>query len=463
MDLIDAFRLTPVPTAPEVVALVGGGGKSGTAFRLAAECAARGVRALVTTTTRLGANELAAAPAVVEVTGDGLPLDQLAHTLGRFTWCLLVDAARGEKRAGISPALVTELTAAAPRLGLGLISVEADGSRQLPVKAPADYEPVIPPCATLVVAVAGVDALGRTLTPDQVHRPERMRALLNLTPDEPARLAPAHLARLLLDRQGGDQGRPAGVRRMILINKVESAAQMAAARLAAAICAAAGATALIAAVGRADLPPVAERWGPLGIVILAAGQARRMGRPKQLIEVDGVSMLRRTLTAALAVGGRQVVLVTGAHAAAVQAESAPLQAAYPQLCVVNNLGWESGLAGSMQTGLAALEESIEAAIFLPVDQPFVPVELLRRLTQCWRQGAGLAAPLVDGEMRGAPALFDRSLWPELMAVTGDRGGRDVLRRHAAALRTVPGQAAWLADMDTPQDLTYKTLSALRPK
>lgn len=452
MDLIDAFRLTPAPTAPEVVAFVGGGGKSSTAFRLAAECAARGVRALVTTTTRLGVNELAAAPAVVEVTGAGLPLDQLAHTLERFTWCLLVDAARGEKRTGISPALVTELVAAAPRLGLGLISVEADGSRQLPVKAPAGHEPAIPPCATLVVAVAGIDALGRALTPDQVHRPERMRALLNLIPDDPTRLTPAHLARLLLDRRGGDQGRPPGVRRMVLINKVENAAQMAAARLVATRCAAASVTALIAAVGRAGLSPVAERWGPLGVVVLAAGQARRMGRPKQLIEVEGVSMLRCTLATALAAGSRQVVLVTGAHAAAVQAESAPLQAAYPQLRVANNLGWESGLASSMQAGLAALEESIEAAIFLPVDQPFVPAALLRRLAQCWRQGARLAAPLVDGEARGAPALFDRSLWPDLMAVAGDRGGRDVLRRHAAAVQTVPGQAAWLADMDTPQDL-----------
>src|SRR5690606_1512350 len=152
MELIDALRLTPSPSAPTVVALVGGGGKSSTAFRLAAEAVQRGARAVVTTTTRLGANELGAAPAAVEVSGASLPLNDLARALDQAGWCLLVDAAPGEKRTGVPPSMVEALAAAAPRLGLGLVCVEADGSRQLPVKAPAAHEPVIPPCATLVVA-----------------------------------------------------------------------------------------------------------------------------------------------------------------------------------------------------------------------------------------------------------------------------------------------------------------------
>ncbi|MCC6169359.1 MAG: NTP transferase domain-containing protein, partial [Caldilineaceae bacterium] len=114
---------------------------------------------------------------------------------------------------------------------------------------------------------------------------------------------------------------------------------------------------------------------------------------------------------------------------------------------------------------------IEAAIFTPVDQPFVPPALLRRLAQGWRMGAPLAAPVVEGALhgapvvegalhgapvvdsalRGAPALFDRGLWPELMAVRGDVGGREVLRRHAATAHAIPAQTAWLRDLDTPDD------------
>lgn len=452
MDLIDALRLALTPGAPDVVALVGGGGKSSAAFRLAAEAAARGVRAIATTTTRLGANELDAAPVVVEVTGESLPLASLAQGLDRADWCLLVDAARGEKRAGVSPAQVDGLVAAAPQLGLGLIAVEADGSRQLPIKAPAAHEPVIPACTTLVVAVAGIDAIGRALTPDEVHRPEQIAALLGLSADASIRLTPAQMAHLLLHPHGGDQGRPPGARRMLLINKVERADQLAVARLTAGRAVEAGVGALLGAVGRSDAAPVRERWGPLGVVVLAAGQSQRMGRPKQLIAVEGLSMVRRALNTALAAGSQQVALVTGAYADEVQAEVAPLVASRPELAVVYNPAWQSGQASSMHAGLSALHPEIEAAIFLPVDQPFVPSALLRRLVQCWREGAAIAAPVVDGAMRGAPALFDRTLWPELRHVRGDRGGRDVLRRHAAQVGTVSAPAVCLADLDTPEEL-----------
>src|SRR5690606_12075971 len=118
--------------------------------------------------------------------------------------------------------------------------------------------------------------------------------------------------------------------------------------------------------------------------------------------------------------GQPVVLVTGAHAARVEAEAAPLAANHAQVTVVHNPHWESGQASSMHAGLAALHPTVEAAIFVPVDQPFVPPALLRRLIQCWRTGAPLAAPRVEGEIRGAPALFDRTLWPELLAVRGDQ-------------------------------------------
>ena len=70
---------------------------------------------------------------------------------------------------------------------------------------------------------------------------------------------------------------------------------------------------------------------------------------------------------------------------------------------------------------------------MPVDQPFLSPVLLRRLIQAWRQGAELAAPAVDGQVRGAPALFDRSFLAELAAVQGDTGGRSVLQRHKYAI------------------------------
>ncbi|HXF63106.1 MAG TPA: selenium cofactor biosynthesis protein YqeC, partial [Caldilineaceae bacterium] len=369
MDLTEALRLELHAGAAEVVALVGGGGKSSTLFRLAAEAAARRRRAIATTTTQIGAAETAAAPVVVEVGNGALPLEALARALEAHSWCLAVGPVQGEKRSGLAPAQVDELAAQAGRLELALIAVEADGSRKLPLKAPAAHEPVIPASATLVVPVAGVDAVGRAVVAGQIHRPEQVQAALGL--EAGARLAPAQVARLMLHPEGGDKGRPPGVRRVALLNKVERPEQEALARLIAARWVAAGAAGVIAAVGGERQPPVLERWAPLAVVVLAAGQASRMGRAKQLLPVEGVSMVRRAVRTALASGSQQVALVTGAYAAEIADEVANEAAAAggPRLTLVHNPEWATGQASSMRAGLAALAPAVEAVIFLPVDQP----------------------------------------------------------------------------------------------
>jgi molybdenum cofactor cytidylyltransferase len=196
--------------------------------------------------------------------------------------------------------------------------------------------------------------------------------------------------------------------------------------------------------------PVARQWA---VVVLAAGRSSRMGQAKQLVQVDGELMVRRAVGVALASGATEIVLVTGAYGKDVALAVAGLQRqATGRLRLVHNPEWEAGQAGSMQTGLRAVSATCEAVIFLPVDQPYIEPLLLQQLVEAWQQGAKLAAPRVEGELRGAPALFDRSLWPELRRVTGDVGGRVLLRAHAEQVVAVDAPAAWLRDVDTPQDL-----------
>jgi molybdenum cofactor cytidylyltransferase len=64
----------------------------------------------------------------------------------------------------------------------------------------------------------------------------------------------------------------------------------------------------------------------------------------------------------------------------------------------------------------------------------------------------LVAPALDGQPRGAPAIFDRTLWPDLLALAGDTGARPLLQRYRAQLITITAEAAWLRDIDTPADL-----------
>jgi molybdenum cofactor cytidylyltransferase len=199
-----------------------------------------------------------------------------------------------------------------------------------------------------------------------------------------------------------------------------------------------------------DTPPYREQWA---VVVLAAGRSSRMGEAKQLVLVDGEQMVRRAVRVALASGATEVVLVTGAYGNEVAAAVDDLhEQAAGRLHVIHNPGWATGQAGSMQVGIRALPVHCEAVIFLPVDQPYVDPLLLRQLVAAWQQGAVLAAPIVDSELRGAPALFDRTLWPELNQVQGDVGGRMVLRAHADQVHRIAAPAAWLRDVDTPQDL-----------
>jgi len=188
-------------------------------------------------------------------------------------------------------------------------------------------------------------------------------------------------------------------------------------------------------------------------IVLAAGRSSRMGRAKQLEVVDGAPMVVRATQTALASVAADVLVVTGAYAPDVTVTLAPiLEAAGDRLRLVHNAAWATGQASSVRTAITALPPHCGAALFLPTDQPFVPVSLLNELIAVWQSGALLVAPTVDGQPRGAPAIFDRTLWPELLALEGDTGARPLLQRHRTQLVTIAAESAWLRDIDTPADL-----------
>jgi len=223
--------------AGEVVAFVGAGGKTSALFRLADEIAAAGGRVVTTTTTRLAASEMRRAPAHVRRAQD-LPgaLASARHVL--FTGGL--DAAT-DKALGVDPAALCAL-----RLPGVTLLVEADGSRRLPFKAPAEHEPVVPPCATLVVWVVGVDAVGQPLDAMHVHRPERVARI-----HSGAVVTPAMVAAVATHPRGGGKRVPPGARVVLLINKADDAGRLRVAQEIAARVPAGGGVARVALVSLA--------------------------------------------------------------------------------------------------------------------------------------------------------------------------------------------------------------------
>lgn len=189
--------------------------------------------------------------------------------------------------------------------------------------------------------------------------------------------------------------------------------------------------------------------GRVAGVVLAAGEGRRYGAPKALINFDGRRLVERATATLLEGGCRPVVVVLGAASTEVEA-GADLGAA----TVVHNNGWREGMASSLRIGLDAAERSrAQAALVLQVDQPVVTPALVERLIAGWRAGAGAAAASYGGEARN-PVVLDRSLWDAVRAQAhGEQGARVVLRANPQLVTAVAcDDVGDPRDIDEPADL-----------
>jgi molybdenum cofactor cytidylyltransferase len=181
-------------------------------------------------------------------------------------------------------------------------------------------------------------------------------------------------------------------------------------------------------------------------IVLAAGASTRFGSPKQLVRIAGRPLLHTAVTRASEVTGSALIVVLGSGAA----ELGALLKHSPGSIVINQ-EWREGLASSIRAGIARLPLTCAGALLLLADQAAVSADDLKRLAGTWRkQPQYVAAALYSGSV-GVPAIFPRSLFPELMQLRGDVGARALLRRNAARLVRVPMPSAAI-DVDTPEDL-----------
>lgn len=187
------------------------------------------------------------------------------------------------------------------------------------------------------------------------------------------------------------------------------------------------------------------------VVILAAGSSSRLGKPKQLLQYQNQTLIKHTVKTALQTAHQPVIVVTGfLHEELLkELENLPVQ-------FIHNPFWEEGMGSSIRTGIKLLDESensnqIHAALILLSDQPLITAEHLKQLTaQFYSDKRSIVTCTSYTNVKGAPAVFDRSLFAALQNLPGNRGAQWLFEKYQDQLTVVPFEGGAI-DVDTEED------------
>jgi molybdenum cofactor cytidylyltransferase len=187
----------------------------------------------------------------------------------------------------------------------------------------------------------------------------------------------------------------------------------------------------------------------IAAIVLAAGQSRRMGRNKLLIEIDGAALVERAVDAALASEAAPVIVVLG-H----QADALKSRLADRNVVTVENPDYAEGLSTSLKRGLAAVPEASDGAVICLGDMPGVGPRLIDRLIAAFSpvEGREIVLPM-RGVRRGNPVLWSRRFFAELQEITGDTGAKNVIGAWPEYVVEIEAEDdGVLIDLDTPAAL-----------
>ena len=382
-----------------VISVTGAGGKTSLVFAWARELAAAGKSVIITTTTHMYRPERMEEDGISIVVSD--------------------DPERPDKVMAPPADILDSLRETAD-----VVLIEADGARRMPLKWPAEWEPVIPDYTDYTVCVAGLSALGRK-TSEVVYRadelPDRFRrdtVDMNL------------IHAVISSRDGGQKGVRGEFR--VFMNQVDDDID----RLASAY----RLQQIFAVMG------IQSAWGTLleepkiAVILEAAGNSSRFGSNKLLhVMDDGRPMISSILDAVSPLDVYKKVLVTQYDEVAAMA---------PEFDVVINDRPDLGISRSMQLGLHAGGDA-DAYMFCVCDQPGLSTTTIERLIEAYKKGtAGIVSLAWQGKMCN-PKIFSSRYKEELMRLSGDTGGRQIISSHRDDILLIEAESEdEVRDIDT---------------
>jgi molybdenum cofactor cytidylyltransferase len=185
-----------------------------------------------------------------------------------------------------------------------------------------------------------------------------------------------------------------------------------------------------------------------GIILLAAGASSRMGQSKQLLPIAGEPLLLKTVMTAIESQVHNVVVVLGANEAAHREliQELPIE-------IVTNPNWQRGMGSSLKMGLQKIllsTPNLEAIIVMVCDQPLLKIDHLHELIQKFKDSKCKIVASYYSGMAGVPALFDKSLFSELLKIEDDSGAKQIIQNRKDLVQHVAFPQGSV-DLDTPND------------
>ncbi len=433
MKLIDTFKQIEAKS----IAFVGAGGKTTAIFDLANQF---DTPVFVTTTTKIGVDEKDLGDRWIEINSkNDLNLIDLTSIDGItiFTGTQLDETHMG----GLSLELVEQLREKAAKAGAVLL-IEADGAKKKSLKAPLDYEPVIPDFVDKVVVSAGLNNIGSALNDENVHRANKFSKLSGLEIGQVIEID--SIMKVLIHEEAGLKGIPSEAGQILHLTHVEFEKTVDKIRKYSRRLLEKYSAVFISDLDEEQINVKRVIQRTAGI-ILAAGVASRAGEPKQLLDWFGEPIIRKVVKTALASDLSEIVVVTGEEHNEIKKAISDLD-----VKIINNNKWQAGISSSIRVGLNALSSDIGAAMFILADQPQMPVRLLNSLIKEHEiYMAPIIYPVHQGK-RGNPVIFDKVTFADLRKLEGDSGGRQLFSKFESR-EILENDGRIMDDIDTLDD------------
>ena len=388
-----------------IIAVVGSGGKTSLIWRLTEELVQAGKKVAVTTTTHMAIEK--ERPFAL----DGEGAEALIFKHG-YVLVASIDIQK-KKLSSLPYEKLKKLSELCD-----VLLIEADGARKKPFKIPMEWEPVIPDFTDLVIAVCGLDSLGKSIK-EAAYCPRE--TALFLGKKETDIICPQDMIKAVSSRDGLLKG--VGEREYrVYLNKMDTVKE------------------------RETLNKIRRELSDMGVqvfcgslrekkkntawIMLAAGNSRRFGANKLLYEIEGSPMYQRTLSC-LFKAQKEVLKKTGIFCpvtVVTQYKEVGETAEKMGAKVCYNPHPEEGISSSLKIGLKENKEA-DACLFTVADQPWLTWESVMGLLEVfWESEKGMAC-MQNGEKKGNPCVFSKKYYKELFSLTGDVGGKQILNAH----------------------------------